>query len=138
MIVRSERNRTNRFSGRREFLLRIGEDALGAYTNMKTEQTVAELLNTYLLSAGIAPALLENPANKLSDLGLDSLGVAEMLFEVEDRFGISVDDPMAMKEMTVAEACAFFESRIAAMKQAADSKTEQAEIDALGGAHAAA
>ncbi len=50
------------------------------------------------------PALFEKPGLMVSDLGLDSLGVVEMLFEVEDpaRYStMSFDDMVADMEATI-------------------------------------
>jgi acyl carrier protein len=46
------------------------------------------------------PALFDKPGLMVSDLGLDSLGVVEMLFEVEDMYGFQVDDPARYSTMS--------------------------------------
>lgn len=48
------------------------------------------------------------------DLGLDSLGVVEMLFEVEDRYGVHIEDAMQFQQMTLNEVVAHMEQIIRA------------------------
>lgn len=87
---------------------------------MESQKTVLELLTNYLIeAAGASPEQLASPGLKLNDLGLDSLGLAELLFEVEERFGISVSDKAdleAITSMTLNETVEFFEKLIEANK----------------------
>jgi acyl carrier protein len=78
---------------------------------MKTEMsTLRQIIDEFLLAQGtITPEQLADPAIRMTDLGLDSLGVVEMLFEVEDRYGIHLDDVMQFKEMTLNEVVAHME-----------------------------
>lgn len=62
-----------------------------------------------LMQGGITPEKLADPNLKMADLGLDSLGVVEMLFEVEDRYGIHVNDVMQFQSMTLNEVVAHME-----------------------------
>lgn len=62
----------------------------------------------------VDPALFDNPDLKVVDLGLDSLGVVEMLFEVEDMYGFQVDDPARYGSMTFDEMVADIEATIRA------------------------
>ena len=80
------------------------------------EQSVREFL---VDTAGIDAALIADPARKVTDLGLDSLGIVELLFDVEDRFGVRVDDPATIKDFTVAQLVAFFGERMASQPAAA-------------------
>ena len=50
-----------------------------------------ELLQLFAKTFDLAPERLQMDAT-LQDLGLDSLVVIEFLFEVEDKFGISLPD----------------------------------------------
>jgi acyl carrier protein len=73
------------------------------------------IVDKYLIEqAHIAPEKLANPAIKMSDLGLDSLGVVEMLFEVEDQYGIHIEDAMQFQHMTLNEVVAHMEKVIRA------------------------
>jgi acyl carrier protein len=69
-----------------------------------------QIVDEFLLAQGTVTAeQLSDPAIKMTDLGLDSLGVVEMLFEVEDRYGIHVDDVMQFQQMTLNEVVAHME-----------------------------
>lgn len=54
-------------------------------------------------TAGVDPQKFENPELKVADLQLDSLGLVEMLFEIEDQYGFQVPDPMIFLPMSFAE-----------------------------------
>ncbi len=69
-----------------------------------------QVIDDFLLAQGaISPEKLANPHLKMSELGLDSLGVVEVLFEVEDRYGIHVDDVAQFQNMTLNEVAAHME-----------------------------
>ncbi|MEQ6292158.1 acyl carrier protein [Vogesella sp. GCM10023246] len=48
-------------------------------------------------------ALFDDPALRVSDLGLDSLDMVEMLFEIEDRCGFQLPDPTRYPQMSFRE-----------------------------------
>jgi acyl carrier protein len=74
-----------------------------------------QVIDDFLLAqANITPEILANPNTKMVDLGLDSLGVVEMLFEVEDRYGIHIDDVMQFQNMTLNEVVAHMEAIVLA------------------------
>jgi acyl carrier protein len=74
-----------------------------------------QVIDNFLLAqANITPEILANPDLKMVDLGLDSLGVVEMLFEVEDRYGIHIDDVMQFQNMTLNEVVAHMEAIVLA------------------------
>jgi acyl carrier protein len=62
----------------------------------------------------VAPAVFDRPGLQVADLGLDSLGVVEMLFEVEDLYGFQVEDPARYSSMTFDEMVADMEATIRA------------------------
>lgn len=69
-----------------------------------------DLIKKYLVeTAGVDPIKFENPSLKVADLELDSLGLVEMLFEVEDEFGFQLPDPMVFLTMSYAEMVANIE-----------------------------
>jgi acyl carrier protein len=78
---------------------------------MKAEVSMLrQVVDKFLLTqAGITPEKLADPLVKMTELGLDSLGIVEMLFEVEDRYGIRVDDVMQFQQMTLREVVAHME-----------------------------
>jgi acyl carrier protein len=70
-------------------------------------------IKTYLVeTAGIDPQKFENPDLKVSDLELDSLGLVEMLFEVEDKYGFQIPDPMVFLPMSFAEMVATIDTLV--------------------------
>ncbi len=74
-----------------------------------------QVIDDFLLAqANITPEKLADPGIKMVDLGLDSLGVVEMLFEVEDRYGVHIDDVMQFQHMTLNEVVAHMEQIILA------------------------
>jgi len=76
-----------------------------------------ELIKKYLIeTAGVDPVKFENPSLKVVDLELDSLGLVEMLFEVEDEFGFQVPDPMVFLTMSYAEMVANIEDLVRSHK----------------------
>ncbi|MGC4060287.1 MAG: acyl carrier protein [Aquabacterium sp.] len=71
------------------------------------------LIKEYLVSnASVDPALFDQPGLMISDLALDSLTLVEMLFEVEDRFGFQVSDPMRFRTMSFSEMVAAIEQEV--------------------------
>ena len=64
--------------------------------------------------AGVDPAKFDDPLLRVTDLGLDSLGLVEMLFDIEDRFGFQLADPMRFQQMSFAEMVAAIEAEVRA------------------------
>ncbi len=62
----------------------------------------------------VDPATFDKPGLMVADLGLDSLGVVEMLFEVEDMYGFQVNDPARYSGMSFDEMVADMEATIRA------------------------
>ena len=63
-------------------------------------------------NAGVDPLKFEDPDLMVADVGLDSLGLVEMLFEVEDRFGFQIPDPMRFQAMRFTEMVAAIEEAV--------------------------
>jgi acyl carrier protein len=71
---------------------------------------LSDQIKNYLVeTVGIDPQKFENPDLKVADLELDSLGLIEMLFEVEDKYGFQIPDPVAYLPMSFAEMVAAIE-----------------------------
>jgi acyl carrier protein len=71
------------------------------------------IIKNYLVnSAGVDPAKFDRPDLKIEDLGLDSLGLIEMLFEVEDRFGFQISEPARFQSMSFKEMVADIEATV--------------------------
>ncbi len=74
-----------------------------------------KIVDDFLLTqTHISPEKLADPNVKMVDLGLDSLGVVEMLFEVEDRYGIHIEDAMQYQNMTLTEVVSHMEQIVRA------------------------
>jgi acyl carrier protein len=72
-----------------------------------------KIVDDFLLTQpSVTPEKLADRSLKMVDLGLDSLGVVEMLFEVEDRYGIHIEDAMQFQSMTLDEVMAHIEKII--------------------------
>lgn len=65
-------------------------------------------------SAGVDPTKFDQPDLKVSELGVDSLGLIEMLFEVEDRYGFQISEPMRYLGMRFTEMVADIEATVRA------------------------
>jgi len=72
----------------------------------------AVIVDYLIKNAGVDAAKFENPGLMVADLGLDSLGLVEMLFEVEDRFGFQIPDPMRFQAMSFTEMVAAIEESV--------------------------
>ncbi|WP_374591549.1 acyl carrier protein [Aquabacterium sp.] len=58
------------------------------------------LIKNYLIdNAKVEANVFDRPDLMVADLALDSLGMVEMLFEIEDRFGFQIDEPMRFRDM---------------------------------------
>ncbi|WP_439588633.1 acyl carrier protein [Hydrogenophaga sp.] len=56
----------------------------------------ADLIRTFLTDRlGVEPSQIQ-PASLLADLGVDSLMLAELLFEAEDRLGIEIPSDLPL------------------------------------------
>ncbi len=74
-----------------------------------------KIVNDFLLTqTSVTPEKLADTRLKMGELGLDSLGVVEMLFEVEDQYGIHIEDAMQYQNMTLNEVIAHMEQTIRA------------------------
>jgi acyl carrier protein len=62
-----------------------------------TEERVRELLASFLA----LPAAKLLPDTELQDLGVDSLAAVELIFEIEERFGVSVPNERAAEFKSV-------------------------------------
>ena len=72
-----------------------------------------QLIQTYIVGQlGDKAPNFDDPGLKIADLGLDSLGVVEMLFEVEDRFGFQVDAPQRYDAMSFNDMVADMEATV--------------------------
>jgi len=59
-----------------------------------------------------ADSITEN-SNVVADLGADSLDIAEIMMDLEDAFGIKLEDDQAEGPKTVGDIITFIESKVA-------------------------
>ncbi len=57
--------------------------------------------------ASVNPSAITPEKHMKADLGLDSLDVAEMVYEIEEQFGVSIADDSAEKMQKVGDAVEF-------------------------------
>ncbi len=72
------------------------------------------ILNYLQKQPDIDSAKLQQPGIKMEELGLDSLGMVEMLFEVEDTYGFQIENPVRYNRMTLDEVIADLDAAIRA------------------------
>lgn len=84
--------------------------------NMNSIQLISQFLKDRV---GVEPEQVTESAS-LADLGVDSLMLAELMFEAEDRFGISINiEPDQPMPQTVAEMIKIIDGLLAAKASAA-------------------
>jgi acyl carrier protein len=70
--------------------------------NATPAEAVKATMIAYLIKhAGIAPEALAKGDAKLDSLDVDSLSTVEMLWELEETYGVHIDDVGALKDMTL-------------------------------------
>lgn len=73
------------------------------------------IIENYLINvAEVDPEKFKQVDLTIADLDLDSLGLLEMLFEVEDKFGFQIQEPMRFLAMSFAEMVADIETSVRA------------------------
>ena len=84
-------------------------------------QQIIQSLATYLKRD---PASITESHHLRDDLGLDSVAVIELLFEIEDRFKIQIPDQDLVGLSTVGSVAAYVQERLASPKAAPKSATK--------------
>lgn len=73
------------------------------------------IIKDYLITtAEVDPEKFNQADLMVADLQLDSLGLLEMLFEVEDKYGFQIQEPMRFLGMSFAEMVADIEASVRA------------------------
>ena len=71
-------------------------------TDQEQSAKIRELMIDYLVNqGGVSADMVANGSVKVEDLGVDSLSIVEMLYEIEEKYGIRVDNITALKDMTI-------------------------------------
>jgi acyl carrier protein len=72
-----------------------------------------DAIKNYLVkSAGVDAAKFDMADLRVADLELDSLGLGEMLVEIEDKYGFQLPDPMRFLTMSFTEMVADIERHV--------------------------
>lgn len=78
------------------------------FTREKVRAELLQILGSHAQS-GVA---VTEASHLVGDLGIDSLGVMEVLADIEDRFGLSIPDDALKDVDTVASVCRDIEARL--------------------------
>ncbi len=89
--------------------------------DLAVTQQIIQSLATYLKRD---PASITESHHLRDDLGLDSVAVIELLFEIEDRFKIQIPDQDLVGLSTVGSVAAYVQERLASPKAAPKSATK--------------
>jgi acyl carrier protein len=76
---------------------------------MNTLETLQDIL---VKEFRVAPGQL-TPAAELSTLGIDSLDLLELMFKIEDRYGISIKNDTPTNLMTINDVVAYIDGLLA-------------------------
>jgi acyl carrier protein len=72
-----------------------------------------QIMQDYLVKhAGVSPGKFDDPDLMVADLGLDSLGIIEMLYEIEERYGLQIDEPFRYNTMKFSDMVSDIEAMI--------------------------
>ena len=77
-----------------------------------TRETVRRELRGLLTQHAQSGATITDTSHLVADLGLDSLGVMEILADIEDKFTLSIPDEALREVETVADVAAAIETRL--------------------------
>lgn len=75
---------------------------------MSVEEKVKQIIIDQL---GVKPEDVKPEASFLEDLGADSLDLTELIMNMEDAFGITIDENDAQKILKVKDAVSYIESK---------------------------
>jgi acyl carrier protein len=75
--------------------------------NQKVKEIIMEKL-------GVSEEKITPEASFINDLGADSLDTVELMMELEEAFGVSIEDEEAEKIQTVKDAVEYLEKKLAA------------------------
>jgi acyl carrier protein len=77
-----------------------------------TRQTIRHELHALLQQHVGTGAGIAESSHLVADLGIDSLGVMEILAEVEDRFSLKIPDSALRQVETVGDVTAYIEAKL--------------------------
>jgi len=92
-------------------------------TDIEVTSQIIQSLATYLKRD---PSAITESHHLRDDLGLDSVAIIELLFEIEDRFKIQIPDQDLPGLSTVGSVAAYVQQRLAAGESAPKAETKPA------------
>jgi|GEM_PF-3317386 len=97
-------------------------------------EDVGNVINGLIANyAGVSAEALTDPELRLDALNIDSLGVVELLFDIEEKYGVHIDDPLVLRGLTLRDLHALVAELIqrnAATPMPASPDASQANTDA--------
>ena len=68
-------------------------------------EDIPAIVNQFIAKhAGMPIEALSDPSIRLDSLSIDSIGVIELLFDIEEKYdGVHIDDPMQLKTLTLGQ-----------------------------------
>jgi acyl carrier protein len=88
------------------------------------------IIKNYLINtAEVDPEKFNQADLMVTDLQLDSLGLLEMLFEVEDKFGFQIPEPMRFLTMSFTEMVADIDAAVRAHHNGQMPELEVAHVN---------
>jgi acyl carrier protein len=74
---------------------------------------LTQFIQNFLIThAKIDPSKFDQPDLMVADLALDSLTLVETIFEIEDRFGFQIADPVKFQSMSFRDMVAAIEAQV--------------------------
>ena len=92
-------------------------------TDIEVTSQIIQALATYLKRD---PSAITESHHLRDDLGLDSVAIIELLFEIEDRFKIQIPDQDLPGLSTVGSVAAYVQQRLSSGESAPKAKTKSA------------
>ncbi len=83
------------------------------------ENPIAQRLMAMAARRSGAENVAAGPDTPLDQLGIDSLGLAELMFDIDDEFGIEITDEQMLQVKLVSDLVALIERQLSAKAQAA-------------------
>ncbi len=69
---------------------------------------IKQAMFTYFTqTAGLSPEAVSDGSQRIENLDIDSLSMIEMLWDVEEKSGVHIDDVAALKDMTLDQIAEF-------------------------------
>jgi acyl carrier protein len=84
------------------------------HQQVSTEAIKATIVSQLVTLAGVKPEQMVDGATRLDSLDVDSLATVELLWALEERFGVTLEDTAALPQMTLDELAAHVAAAAAA------------------------